>query len=456
MVLVTYGLYRVRRGLMQDDSCQRSAMQELFSRLAGIDPFNYQGFRHYLMKFAQMGGRVASDFLDDQCFLRASALAFTTILSFVPFFALTFAVLKGLGVQNEIEPYLIQQVAVGQEELVDKIITYINNTKMTSVGAIGLVSLLFTVIALLGNIEESFNSIWGVKETRSLYRKFSDYLSVVVSAPLLLFAATSVTTTLQNQNLVQWLMTSTYLGDVIIYAVRFVPYISMWVAFMFLYIFIPNTRIRFKSAAIGGIFAGTIWQLAQWGFIHFQVGVAKYNAIYGTLALVPIFMVWIYISWVIVLLGLEVVYAHQNLQTFRREVGHKPINYAGREMVALLVLYHTVDAFYRQVEPWNAERLAAELDMPVRFIRDVIDELIAFGYLVESGSEIPAFLPAKAPEHMVVRDILKALKKYGEDWLPQSMSRGGERLSRVVSTVEQTKDQALAGMTMRDVVVEAG
>lgn len=135
------------------------------------------------------------NFMDDQCLLHASALTYSTLLSIVPFFALAFAVLKGLGVQNTLEPFILDQVAAGSHEIVDRIVTYINNTKVGSLGAVGLVTLVVSTVTLLGNIEETFNSIWGVRETRSLYRRFSDYLSVVVFGPILIFAAISVTTT---------------------------------------------------------------------------------------------------------------------------------------------------------------------------------------------------------------------------------------------------------------------
>ena len=196
---------------------------------------------------------VIRDFWADQCLLRATALSFTTILSIVPFFALAFAVLKGFGVPNMLEPFILAEVAAGSEEVVDRIITYINNTNMTTVGAVGLLALIVTAVTLLGNIEEAFNIVWGVTETRSLYRKFSDYLSVLVSAPLLMLAAVSVATTLSSQTFVQWVIRNTYLGDLLLYGIRFLQHFSVWAALVFLYVFIPNTKVRFKSALIGGI-----------------------------------------------------------------------------------------------------------------------------------------------------------------------------------------------------------
>jgi membrane protein len=251
------------RELMKD-SPDKSRLSRFFSTtLWELEPEAFTGLKRYAVKYLQILALVMRDFWDDNCLLRASALSFSTILSFVPFFALTFAVLKGFGVHNKLEPFILEQVAAGSHEIVDRIITYINNTNMTSLGAIGLITLIITVISLLGNIEEAFNAIWGVKETRSLYRRFSDYLSVLFTGPLFLLAAVSITTSLQSQTLVKWLVETSYLGDALLFLFRLAPYLIIWMALIFLYIFIPNTRVRFKSALIGGVLAGTLWELAQ-------------------------------------------------------------------------------------------------------------------------------------------------------------------------------------------------
>ncbi len=291
-----------------------------------LDPAQFRGGKRTLVKLLQLLGFAFSNFLDNNSLLRATALSFTTLLSLVPLLALAFAVLKGFGVQNRLAPLILNQVAAGSEVVVSRVIAYIDNTNMSSVGAVGLIALLYTSISMLANIEEAFNVAWGVSQTRSLYRRFSEYLSVLVSAPLLLLAATSITTTLESRQLVDWLWARSYLSDVLLFLLSLTPYLSVWIAIFLLYIFIPNTRVRYRSALIGAVLAGTLWQLAQWCYIHFQVGAGNYNAIYGTLAALPILMVWIYVSWIIVLFGMEVVAAHQNLPTFRRDIRGKDIS----------------------------------------------------------------------------------------------------------------------------------
>jgi membrane protein len=416
-----------------------------------LDPEEYSGARRLALKYLQIMALVVKDFWEDQCLLRASALTFSTILSIVPFFALTFALLKGLGVQNKLEPLILDQVAAGSQEVVTKIVSYINNTNMTSLGAIGLATLIITVITLLGNIEEAFNAIWGVSETRSFHRKFSDYISVIVTGPLLLVAATSVTTTLQSQTMVKWLVENSYLGDLILHAFRLIPYLSIWIALVFLYIFIPNTKVRLKSAIIGGILAGTSWQIAQWGYIHFQVGVAKYNAIYGTLAMLPIFMVWIYTSWLIVLFGVEVVYAHQNIKTFRREVHTPSLSHGMKELLALSLLHRIAVEFHAGRPPLTEEGLAEELDLPIRVVRELLHQLCDAGYLVAVADE-SAFQPARSLEQLSVVEILATLRTYGEKLRLTRMTRGEELLQALLAKKEAGAAATLAGVTFRDLL----
>jgi membrane protein len=420
-----------------------------------LEPETFAGVRHHAVKYLQIFTLVIRDFRDDQCLLRASALTFTTILSIVPFFALTFSVLKGFGVHNKIEPLILNKVAAGSQEIVDRVITYINNTNMTSMGTIGLITLVITVISVLGNIEEAFNVIWGVKETRSIYRKFSDYLSVVITAPLLLLAAVSITTTLQSQTIVKWLVETSYLGDALLFLFRLVPYLIIWMALIFLYIFIPNTRVRFKSALIGGVLAGTIWQLAQWGYIHFQVGVGHYNAIYGTLALLPVFMIWIYTSWLIVLFGVEVVYAHQNIRTFRRDVRNPSFSYNQKELLALAILQNIAIAFHFERDSWTIEKLAENLDIPVRVVRELLSILMENRYIKSTDGEDPAFFPARELDHIVIKDVLDTLKNYGDECKVSPMTKGEMRLQKVLTRLDAGMAAALEGMTLKDMVSEA-
>ncbi len=264
----------------------------------------------HLRKSWNVSSTLVAKFIDDRCSTLASALAFSSMLSIVPFLAILFAILKALDVHTTLAPMLLANVAVGSQEIVTSILHYISNTRVGSLGVVGLITLFLSVMATLDTVEDAFNQICGVERSKAVHHKLRDYLIVIFAIPLLAALAVSVTTSLQHQGVVQWFLKLPGLGSKLF--LNALPYLSIWIALVCLYIFIPNKRIRFKYALIGALLAGTVWQMAQWTFLHFQLGVSRYNAIYGTLALLPAFMIWIYTSWMIVLAGMEIVWHLQN------------------------------------------------------------------------------------------------------------------------------------------------
>jgi membrane protein len=421
-----------------------------------VDPGKLSKGKSFLLHQVQVISLAARDFFADHCLMRASALTYTTILSIVPMLALMFSLLKGLGVQNKLEPLLLDKLAVGSGETVTQIISYINNTNVGKLGTVGLVLLIFTVLTVLSNIEVSFNSIWGVKETRPLFRRFSDYLSVVLTGPIFILAAISMTTTLESQVFVQKLLGMAFIGKLVFLLFKILPFVAMWAAFTFLYIFMPNTRVQFRAALVGGIFGGTLWQVAQWGYVTFQVGVARYNAIYGTMAAVPIFMVWTYFSWVIVLLGLELTYATQNLRTVRREIRGGDVNFTSREIVALNILLVVGESFKRGERPLGQEEIGEALELPPRLARSVLATLVHLGLVsrVQNGTADDfAYQPALALENMKVFEIIQALREEGENYSKLRDTPEREVIREVERTLEEAGRQALKDLTMEDLVV---
>lgn len=414
------------------------------------DPSAVGGVKGKLLRLLQFFGFVFSNFMANNALLRASALSFTTLLSFVPLLALAFSVLKGLGAQNKLAPLILKQVTAGSEEVVTRVISYIGNTNMGSVGAIGLAALLFTAISMLGSIEEAFNAVWGVRETRTFYRKFSDYLSVLVSAPLLLLAATSIATTLQSKWLIGWMMERTYIGDLFLFALGLTPYLSVWIAIFLLYILIPNTRVRYPSAMLGAVLAGTLWEFAQWAYIHFQVGAGNYNAIYGTLAALPILMVWIFVSWTIVLFGMEVVAAHQNRAMFRRDIRGKEISHHFQELVALAVLRHIAEAFYLGRPGWAEQHLAAKLGLSSRVIRTTLEHLREEGFIIHAADGSGSYYPARDMCQVKVAEVLLSFRNRGAS----SFIEGEEEAAAMLDAVESCFASALGEATVRDLACQ--
>lgn len=259
---------------------------------------------HRIWSTARM---LAAKFLADRGLMYASALSFSGMLSIVPFLAIVFAILKALDVHNVIAPLILANVPAASHGVITGILDYISATDVRSLGVVGLLTLLMSVMATLDNVEDAFNQIWGLERGKAVHHKLRDYLVVIFSIPLLITLTVTITTSLQHQGVVQWFFRIPGFGSLLLTLFRLVPYLCIWVALVCLYLIIPNTRVRPRNALAGGVIAGTAWQLGQLAYIHFQFGVSRYNAIYGTLALLPAFMIWVYTSWVIVLAGMEIV-----------------------------------------------------------------------------------------------------------------------------------------------------
>lgn len=247
-------------------------------------------------------------FSSDRCMTHASALAFSSMFSLVPFLAIIFTILKMLDLHNTMTPMILSNVSAGSHEIVVSIMRYINNTHVGSLGVAGLLTLLMSVMFTLDNVEDAFNQICGLDRGKAYHHKLRDYLIVIIGIPLLIALAVSITTALQNQYLIKWFFRLPVLGELLLTLFKFVPLLSVWIALFCLYKFIPNIKISIKNALIGALVAGTVWQLVQWAFIHFQYGVLRKNAIYGALSILPVFMFWVLTGWVIVLLGMQLVY----------------------------------------------------------------------------------------------------------------------------------------------------
>jgi len=282
---------------------------------------NYPHPKSFLITQLRIIVLAVRGFIEDKCKFRASALTLFSLLSIVPIIAVMFAISKGFGLEKRIESVLLQRMQA-QEQVAQKIIEFANslleNTSGGLIAGIGVAFLFWAVIKVLSNIEHAFNDIWGVKNPRTLARKFSDYLSMILLCPFLLIIASSVTVAIntRTQAILQQFPAFSYVGPLVLLLLKLLPFLTIWALFAFIFIFIPNTKVKFTSAFLAGIVAGTIFQIAQWLYISFQIGAAKYSAIYGSFAALPLFVIWVQISWLIVLFGAELAFAHQNVDTY--------------------------------------------------------------------------------------------------------------------------------------------
>lgn len=258
-------------------------------------------------------------FRSHQGTLWASALSFDTALALVPLLALVFVGLKLAGIQNLLEPFLLRQLAGDSQESVAGILNYISSVQVGALGFGGMTALLVSLFFLLETMCEAFNAVWGVAEHRSLVRRCLNYLLLTGAVPLLLTVALGLTSLLQSRLLVQWLISSTALGAGVLLLFKLVPFFCIVLVLMLTYLLLPAVKVRFGSALVGGLLSGAVWQLAHWVYFRFQFGLTRYNILYGALALLPFLLIWIYTSWLLVLMGLELVRYHQQHEPVSEE-----------------------------------------------------------------------------------------------------------------------------------------
>lgn len=359
-------------------------------------------------------------FFEDQCMIRASALTFTTILSIVPFIAVAFSISKGFGLQNaEFIKDLLLRITAGQEDVASKILEYIGNTNVTTLGWMGVATLLGTVFSMVGTIEKAFNTIWDVKRGRTAWRKFTDFFSVILICPIIVMVAISLTVSLQNQEMVKNLLSVSAIGYMEALFLKLLPLFLIWMAFTFIYIFIPNHKVKLSSAAVGGVVAGSMWQLAQWVYINWQIGAGKYNAIYGSFAQLPLLLIWLYISWVIVLLGAEMAAAKQNLKSSVGKRFAGSVNVLDRQKASLLLLTYLTRQFKDGFAPKSLSVISRRLSLPVDLAADLFQTLRESGLVIkaQNGDE-EIFVLARTPDGIRVTDVMDAVAGDGQSKLP--------------------------------------
>ena len=380
-------------------------------------------------------------FAEDKCQLRASALTFYSLLSIVPVLAMAFGIAKGFGLDKILEQQLYEKIP-GQVEVIEKIVGFANsfleNTQGGLIAGIGVGILFWTVIKVLGNIENSFNDIWGIKKARSLGRKFSDYLSIMLICPLLFIMSSSITVLITSQVtlIIQKVSLLGAISPVIMALLKLLPYGVIWIMFTFIYIFMPNTKVSFSSGLLGGIIAGTIYQVVQWAYIAFQVGVSKYGAIYGSFAALPLFLVWLQISWLIVLFGAEISFAEQNVDTYEFEPDCLKVSQGFKKLLALQITQLCVNNFAQEASPWTAQDISHHLELPIRLVNQVLYDLTEAGILSEvklPGSQMAGFQPAIDIEKITIHKVLNILDNNGLDNIPLIES---EELSAIKTALE--------------------
>ncbi|MDD5275569.1 MAG: YihY/virulence factor BrkB family protein [Methylovulum sp.] len=364
-------------------------------------------------------------FSTDLCLLRAAALTLYSLLSIVPVIAMLFGIAKGFGFESILEQQLIVQVPK-QETTVLQLIHFaqnlLDNTKGEVVAGIGIVVLFWSVISVISNIEESFNAIWKTGKSRAISRKFSDYLSVMLLAPVVLITSSSIAVFLKTK--ITWLITLIQLPEfgtwLVIQALGLSPLLLMIGLFSFILIFMPNHKVNYQAGIIAGIATGILYNVLQWAYLSLQIGVSNYNAIYGSFAALPLFVIWLQIGWMIVLLGCEVAFFIQNYENHRHSNRFANLSFFLKKVIALQITHLIVKNFSHLNSPLTVSEIATKLLIPIAVIQPILLKLLESRLIVElkNHDDEIVYQPAVDINILTIAYVINALEQCGHSYLP--------------------------------------
>ncbi len=405
-----------------------------------------------VVRALQFSIMVGEGFVRDQLMLRASALTYFTVLSIVPVLAIVSSIVTAIGVtENVLGPFFdaIREVA---PDVADKLQEFVQSANIGALGSVGAATLFLTTVLGISNVERSLNHIWGVSQDRRWGRRLPDYLAVLIVAPLLLGAGLSAAASVKSQWIVQQLLEFPFFEVAWETGLRHVPMALMGGAFAFLYWFLPNTHVRALAAILGGLVAAVGVNAALALYVGLSVGAARASVLYGTFAQLPLFFIWTYLFWAIVLFGAEIAFAYQNLSIYRREVRGAVPGPAEREQIGLSIAVEVARRFRDGLPAAEAEALSEQLTAPVRAVRDVAAQLVANGILsarmLDDGAE--GLQLGRPAERVQVADILAALR--GDRGDAQGDARLGGLVESVLSELDETASKGAGGRTLAELL----
>lgn len=410
------------------------------------------------MRVARLLVAVARDVREGDLNLRATSLVYTTLLSLAPLLALCFSVLKGFGVEEQIQPFLVSFLApLGEQSgaLAEKLAGFVNNIQVGVLGVIGLAFLLYSIISLLQQVEAAFNDIWRVPSARNLAGRLRDYLSILLIGPLFLFLSTGMSAALHNAAFMKRWLGIDLFGGAIEGVFTIIPYILFVVAFTILYMFMPNTRVRPWPALVAGLLTGAVWKLLGWVFGVFIAGSASYAAIYSVFAALVLFVLWLYIGWMIVLINACVAYYLQNPSNQPLSRRARSIGARLRDKLALQICADVGAAFYRQQPGPDASDLSSRLMLPALVVEHVANELVAAGILAVTASSVPHYVPQVPFDTTTADAVLKALQAVEETgFMRATRLKASPLVERALHDADKAAHQALGAITLKQLSLE--
>jgi len=400
---------------------------------------------------------VGRAFIHDRLLIRASALVYATLLSIVPLLAVMFSLLKGFGFHNKLEPALYQILEPlgqqAQQAIVPTIVDFVDNVKVGALGTVGFLLLFLSVLSIVNNIERAFNDVWKIRKVRSIHRRFTDYISVLMVGPLLIFMFIGVTASLQSFVIVQAI--SKIPGIPFIFN-KTLPIIITLIFFYFVLTYVPNTKVKFKPAFLGAAISAILWVVGNYLFAHFMVTSYQYGskaAIYAGFATFPLFLVWMFISWAIMLLGVEISYVYQNFDQISWEIRDTNYSHTVKNAMALKILVFTGQKFYHGDQAPSASEISETFNCPQPLMQDMLSLLVDQGLLNIIDREPLGYAPAKSLEKITVNEVFTKVQTSGiniiQEKEPQILSR---KVLKIMEKYNKTLNKSFGKTSIYDLI----
>jgi len=407
--------------------------------------------RTFLIRQSRIYILAFKGFFEDRAGVRAAALTYFTMLSIVPIFAIAFAIARNFGFEDMLHNFINNNMK-DQEEVMKWVTgmvdSLLSETKEGLVAGIGGVILFWSVIQVLNNIEASFNDIWQIRKARSPMRKFSDYLAIMIITPFAIGLTGSFLVKMQTSA-----EELEYLRSIVVTLMKVVPYLSIWLLFTLVYMVMPNTKVKFRHALIAGIIAGTVAMLFQTLYRDLQIGVMRWGTLYGTIAFVPLFLMWLQITWLIVLMGAELSFAYQNIENYEFEENALNLSQNNKRILTLLISYQIIRNFEEGSDPWNTETLSHELGIPIRLVNDLVYELVQAGILAELAAANPkdrSYQPAVDINKITVDFIYNQMELVGGDHMIVTETEELNKITRIHEHILHSIRESPSNILLKD------
>ena len=441
------------------ESLIHGAKHQVDTVVWGADLRKLRGWPRAGVKSLRVSYVVIRDLVGGELNLRAMSLVYTTLLSVVPLLAVSFSVLKAFGVHNQVAPLLedfLRPMGPKGVQLAVEVVSFVENVNVGVLGAVSLTLLIYTAVSLMHKVELALNFVWHIEGLRSFARRASNFLSVILIGPVLVFSALGITTALTTTEFVQWFLKIEPFGSLMVQATKIAPYLLVWVAFAFVYLFVPNTRVRFRPALLGGLVAGILWQTTSWGFTQFIVSSGRHTAIYSGFAILILLLIWLYLNWLVLLIGAQIAFYVQNPHYLTQQPLRLALSNRLKECLSLSVMYMVACNHVHDRPPWTLEGLTRQMDLPAEPMEYVLTLLHEQGYLRKTADDPAGFLPARDLASVEVRELLGDVRKAEESrFLNEGCLSAPQRVLDLTAEARGVVDRELGAVTIRDLVPES-